>query len=238
MHHATKGSDPFDVRNYRPISLLCILSKLLETIIYDKIIDFVIPQVSSQQFGFLRKRSCVNQLLSFYSEIFSSVDRKIPCDVIFLDFQKAFDSIPHPELLFKLWAHGITGQLWNWFQSYLSNRTHFVYVEGSSSSVLPVKSGVPQGSVLGPLLFLLYVNDIPNIISYSTSYLFADDTKFMEVIDRCSKTTHIQQDLDTLHSWCSKWKLSLNSKKCAAIYASLLTIINIYCQWSSNSTSS
>ena len=86
-------------------------AKLLETIIYDKIIDFVIPQVSSQQFGFLRKRSSVNQLLSFYSEIFSSVDRRIPCDVIFLDFRKAFDSIPHPELLFKLWAHGITGQL-------------------------------------------------------------------------------------------------------------------------------
>ena len=194
-----KGSDPSDVHNYRPISLLCILSKILETIVYDKIIDFILPQISSQQFGFLRKRSCVNQLLSFYTQIFSSVDRKNPCDVIFLDFRKAFDTIPHPELLYKLWTHGITGPLWRWFQSYLSNRTHFVSVEGSSSSVLPVRSGVPQGSVLGPLLFLLYVNDIPTSISFSTSYLFADDTKFMEAVDQLLRSTHIQQDLDSLH---------------------------------------
>ena len=99
-----KGSDPSDVHNYHPISLLCILPNILETIkiVYDKIIDFILPQISSQQFGFLRKRSCVNQLLSFYSQIFSSVDQKNPCDVIFLDFRKAFDTLPHPELLYKL----------------------------------------------------------------------------------------------------------------------------------------
>ena len=148
---------------------------------------------------------------------------KNPCDVVFLDFRKAFDTIPHPELLYKLWTHGITGPLWRWFQSYLSNRTHFVSVEGSSSSILPVRSGVPQGSVLGPLLFLLYVNDIPTSISFSTSYnyLFADDTKFMEAVDQFSLSTHIQQDLDSLHTWCSEWKLSLNSKKCAAMRFSL-----------------
>ena len=95
----------------------------------------------------------------------------MPCDAVFLDFRKAFDTIPYPELLFKVWFHGITGPLWSWFQAYLSNRSHYVFVEGSSSNILPVKSGVPRGSVLGPLLFLIYVNDIPDAITFCRPYL-------------------------------------------------------------------
>ena len=172
-----KGSNPADVQNYRPISLLCIMSKILESIIYNKIIDFVCPFISAHQFGFLSKRSCINQLLSSFSYIVNSVDSKTSCDIVFRDFIKAFDPIPHSELLFKLWSYGITGPLWSWFQAYLANRSHFVFVDGCSSSSLPVRSGVPQGSVLGPLLFLLCVNDIPHVTKHCNPYLFTDDTK-------------------------------------------------------------
>ena len=109
--------------NYRPISLLCVLSKVLESIIYDKIIDFIYPQLSHPQFGFLRNRSCLTQLLSSFSSIYDAVEEKTSCDIGFLDFRKAFDSIPHSELLFKLWRMGIIGPLWCWFQSYLSGRS-------------------------------------------------------------------------------------------------------------------
>ena len=110
-----KCSDKSDVKNYRPISLLCIVSKVLEQIIYDKIIEFIHPLLSKHQFGFLKNRSCLTQLLSSFSYIVSSLDSKAPCDIVYLDFQKAFDTIPHSELLFKLWSLGITGPLWSWF---------------------------------------------------------------------------------------------------------------------------
>ena len=216
-----KTSDLSRVQNYRPISLLCILSKVLESIVYSKIIDFIRPQISNFQFGFLSNRSCLTQLLSSFSYIFSSIESKHPCDVVFLDFVKAFDTIPHQELLFKLWAHGITGPLWHWFKAYLNNRQHYVSVEGESSHVLPVKSGVPQGSVLGPLLFIIFVNDIPNSTSFCRSYLFADDTKFLESICQQDSCLQLQHDLDSLGAWCSTWKLSINNSKCAYLHFSL-----------------
>ena len=128
-----------EVANYRPISLLCVLSKVLESI-YDKIIDFIYPQLSHSQFGFLRNRSCLTQLLSSFSSIYDAVEEKASCDVVFLDFRNAFDSIPHSELLFKLWQMGTTGPLWCWFQSYLSGRSHLVSIEDSLSDPLHVYS--------------------------------------------------------------------------------------------------
>ena len=128
------------------------MSKVLESIIYNKIIDFIHPCLSKLQFGFLKGRSCLTQLLiTCFSKVFDSIDGNTPCDVIYLDFRKAFDSIPHLELLYKLWILGITGPLW--FRSYLNGHSHLVNVEGSSD-LLPVRLGVPQESVLGPLLFL------------------------------------------------------------------------------------
>ena len=147
-----KKGDRSLVENYRPISLLCIISKLFESIIYDKIFSFVGPLISSQQFRFLPNRSCISQLLIYFSQIYHCADHHVTSDVVFVDFKKAFDSVPHQELLFKLWKIGITGPLWLLFCNYLSNRYHFVSFNGASSERLPVLSGVPHaGKCTGSL---------------------------------------------------------------------------------------
>ena len=122
------------VENYRPISLLCTASKIHEKLVYDKIINnFIRPKLSIQQHGFLKNRSCLSQLLLSFNFIYDNLDKNIPVDVIYLDFRKAFDSVPHNELLLvKLWKLGITGQLWSWFQAYLNGRYHYVTIDGVS----------------------------------------------------------------------------------------------------------
>ena len=120
--------------------------------------------------------------------------------------------MPHSILLYKLWSIGVTGSLWHWFKCYLSNRHHFVQLETHSSSLLSVKSGVPQGSILGPLLFLIFVNDLPERISYSSLLLFADDSKIQNAISSSDDIAHLQSDIDALVSWTYTNSLFLNSK--------------------------
>ncbi len=145
---------------------------------------------------------------------------------MFLDFAKAFDSVPHNQLMYNLWLTGITGSLWLFFKDYLRNRKHFVEVEGCKSDLLPVQSGVPQGSVLGPLLFLIYVNDIPSLCSFSSVSLFADDPKLIASLNSASENLALQNDLDNLLSWCQSWRLSLNTSKCAYMNVSLSSSTN------------
>ena len=224
-------SDRTQAENYRPISLLCILSKVLESIIYDKIISFVRPFISAQQFGFLRKHSCLSQLLVYFSQIYHYANHHCESDAAYLDFKKAFDSVPHQELLYKFWRIGITGPLWLWFRSYLSNRSHFVSFAGASSECLPVLSGVPQGSILGPLLFLIYLNDLPEVISHFSIYLFEDNTKLVKLIRSEVDSSLLQEDINSLEQWCTNWNLSLNTQKCATVCLSLssLPLSNQYC---------
>jgi hypothetical protein len=170
-----KSGDRSSVKNYRPISLLCTISKVLERVVYNHIIDFVTQSISPRQFGFLRKRSTLQQLLIFLNTLYNSFTDNTSTDVI--DFKKAFDSVAHNELLVKLWEFGITGNLWKWFRAYLGHRRQYVSLNGCTSNTLPVISGVPQGSILGPILFLVFVNDLPSSVFSSTLYLFADDTK-------------------------------------------------------------
>ncbi len=144
--------------------------------IFQKIIDFIKPNLSEYQFGFMKNKSCVTQLLSAFSIIYEAVDNKKQVDMVYLDFKKAFNSVSHNELLYKLWRMGITGNLWCWFRC---NRSHYTSM---LSEKLPVISGVPHGSVLGPLLFIVYVNDIPESINYSHCFLFADDAKILKVV--------------------------------------------------------
>ena len=152
-----KAGDHNSANNYCPISLLSNTSKVLEQIIYSKIINHISRHISPLQFGFSRNCSTLQQLLIFLDHIINS---PLQSDVIYFDISKAFDTVSHSILLNKLWSIGITGVLWTWFKCYLTNRYQRVAINNCSSDLLPVISGVPQGSILGPLLFLVYINDI------------------------------------------------------------------------------
>ena len=212
-----KSGEKSSVRNYRPISLLCIVSKVLEKIVYDNIVEYVTQSTSVYQFGFLRGRSTLQQLLLFFHKILTSASQT---DVVYLDFKKAFDSVAHNELLLKLWKFGICGSLWLWFRAYLSNRLQYVSVGQSVSSVLPVLSGVPQGSILGPLLFIIFVNDLPTIASSSLLFLFADDAKCVMPVSSISDCLLLQNDLTRLVEWSTTWNLLLNEDKCSVTHFS------------------
>ena len=134
-------------------------------------------------------------------------------DVIFLDLSKAFDSVPYERLLLKLNRHGIDGPLLLWFGNFLKNRQQRVTIRGTFSTWSPVTSGVPQGTILGPTLFLLYVNDIPNVVTSSIK-MFADDTKIYREINNAEDTLALQSDLDCLENWTRSWQVKFNPLKC------------------------
>ena len=145
-------------------------------------------------------------------------------DVIYLDFRKAFDSVPHNELLYKLWKYEITGNLWLWFRAYLSSRTQCVKINGCLSGLLPVVSGVPQGSILGPLLFVLYINDMPDVLSSAIPYLFADDIKCLHMHKHTTSPqstlnqTLLQNDINALFDYGNSWHLFFNNTKCSHLH--------------------
>ena len=218
-HHSItpvyKSGDKSQVINYRPISLLCIISKVLERLVYDKLSAFIMKHniIHDSQFGFLQHRPAIQQLLTFLANIHNDINSNARCDVIYLDFRKAFDSVPHHELLLKLRKVGVNGSLWYWFRAYLLGRQQHVSISGCSSSSLPVISGVPQGSILGPLLFLIYINDLPSSSLFTKLFLFADDTKCLSRISSPSDSLLLQSDLDGVSSWSKKWLLAFNETK-------------------------
>ena len=181
--------------NYRPISLLSVISKVLERCVCNRFYEHVRDSINEAQHGFLHGRSCATQLLSTLHRIGQFLDKNTQTDILFLDFTKAFDSVDHVILLRKLKDYGIAGNLYRWFSYYLHNRTQRVVVEGAAPSWSPVTSGVPQGSILGLMLFLLFINDFPDVIPESTSTgLYADDTKLYREIstpDYCSQLQEV-----------------------------------------------
>jgi hypothetical protein len=166
--------------NYRPISLLPIVSKVLERCVYTNFYSHILHLITPYQHGFLRNRSCVTQLLSVLHTIGKNLDKNTQTDIVYLDFAKAFDSVDHSILLQKLKCYGVTGNLLGWFAVYLNNRRQRVVVDGVASRWAPVTSGAPQWSILaflGPALFVIFINDIPEVTDGTSPALFADDTK-------------------------------------------------------------
>ena len=169
------------VENYRPISLFPIVSKVFERCVLNSIMDHLYHVISPKQHGFCTGRSCVTNLLEALNHIGSLLDSGSQVDTIYLDMSKAFDKVSDRRLVHKLIQAGFGGNLLNWFCSYLSGRRQRVTVLGATSEDLPVTSRVPQGSILGPALFLLYVNDLPEVINSSSRVLmFAEDTKIFQ----------------------------------------------------------
>ena len=178
----------------------------MERVLRENIMDHLESNnlLSSHQHGFRSNRSCLTQLLEYFLEIHEIIDERDPVDAIYLDCQKAFDTVPLKRLLVKLEAYGITGKILNWIKSFLLGRTQRVVVKGEMSDVLDVWSGVPQGSVLGPLLFLIYINDLLDEIT-SKGKLFADDSKLFRKINSWDDCVALQSDLLKLQEWSSTW---------------------------------
>ena len=175
--YKNKGS-PFEAGNYRPISLLSNVDKILEKLVHKRMIKFLEDNkiLYNRQFGFRCKHSTVHGLITITEDIKKSIDDgKLTCGV-FIDLQKAFDTVDHKILLKKLEIYGFRGITNDWFSTYLSGRKQYVSVSGVDSNYRDIKHGVPQGSVLGPILFLIYINDLANATIYSRSFNFADDT--------------------------------------------------------------
>ena len=220
-----KGSKSL-ASNYRPISLTCICCKIYEQLIRQHIMNHVHAYISNKQHGFLPGRSCLSNLLEAVDIIFDMIANGENVDIFYLDFQKAFDTVPHFRLLVKLGSFGIHGKTLNVVQDFLSDRTFSVSVGDSKSKECNVTSGVPQGSVLGPLLFLLYINDLPDNIKNAV-LLFADDLK---MIAKSSTKEVNQQDLDNLVLWQNKWLIQFNTKdnKCKVLHAGKNNPCNSY----------
>ena len=213
-----KKGDKGNPANYRPISLTCILCKLLEHIIASNITKhFQVNNILYDlQHGFRERRSCETQLLELVDDLSRNLLLGHQTDLILLDFSKAFDKVNHLKLLYKLHQHGVQGATLQWVKSFLIGRRQSVLVNGETSDEVPVTSGVPQGSVLGPLLFLLYINDLPeNLISQVR--LFADDTAVYITVNNAAQEEILQQDLNRLQLWEEMWDMEFNPSKCTVM---------------------
>ena len=205
--------------NYRPVSLTSVICKLLERLIKYHMVEFLVKHklLNSSQHGFLKARSCLTNMLCFLEEITKWIDVGSPVDIIYLDFQKAFDKVPHQRLLLKLKAHGIGDSITDWIEQWLTERRQRVVVDGEVSNWKSVLRGVPQGSVLGHILFLIYINDLDDSIT-SNVLKFADDTKLFRKVNTDGDKQHLQNDLDRLVKWSEKWQMLFNFGKCKCLH--------------------
>ena len=211
-----KSGSTEEVNNYRPISLLPLFDKIIEKIAHRELYAFIEEHniLYKKQFGFRRRNSTAHSLIEITEQIKESIDNgKFGCG-IFIDLKKAFDTVNHEILLCKLEHYGVRGNMLQWFKSYLTDRKQYVFYNGVSSEIKTITCGVPQGSVLGPLLFLLYINDLPNISEKLDFYLFADDTNiYFESKNLKFLEKTVNEELKKLSTWLNVNRLALNVSK-------------------------
>lgn len=211
-----KSEDKKSVSNYRPVSVLTAFSKIFERAMYNRIWTFINKNkiISDNQYGFRSKHSTYMAILNLIDKITAQIENKNFNIGIFLDLSKAFDTLNHKILLNKLHHYGLRGMVHNWLSSYLTNRQQYVQIGKIKSRVTNIQCGVPQGSILGPLLFILYINDLTNIIDDANIILFADDTNiFLSSKDLVTLTEKTNSVLSKISNWFQLNKLSLNIKK-------------------------
>ena len=213
-----KRGDKQSASNYRPISLTCIVSKLLEKIVHKHLYSLLESHdlLQDHQFGFRRKRSTTSLLMTAIHDWATCLDLSQTTHCLFLDMSKAFDSVPHRRLLLKLQLYGVGGALLTWFDHFLTTRRQRVSLNGCFSSWRHVTSGVPQGSILGPLLFILYIDDIAKSVDCKIK-VFADDITIYQRILSIQDCYSLQHNLDSCLQWCSRWQMNLSPVKCEAL---------------------
>ena len=210
-----------DPGNYRPVSLTSIPCKVMEACIRDELVDHLTRNmlINPSQHGFMKNKSVTTNLLEFLEVVTSDIDHGHALDIVYLDFAKAFDKVPHALLLDQLTAHRVGGQIHKWMKSWLLGRSQRVVLNGEVSDWAPVGSGVPQGSVLGPLCFLVYINDLDNNANLVRILKkFADDTKLGHLADSQQDIAALQASLDNLCDWADRWGMAFNVSKCKVMH--------------------
>lgn len=212
-----KSGSRGNVENYRGVAILPTIGKLFESIVTRVLTEKFRKIISKTQHGFMKYRSTATNLVEFVSYATKVMESNHQLDVIYTDFKKAFDRVKHSILLYKLNQMGVHSSLLAWISSYLSGRSQFVKLAGWSSRTFSVTSGVPQGSHLGPLLFILFMDDVTEVFQSSTCLLYADDLKIFKKIKNVLDASALQRDLNRFLQWCDVNQLYLNTKKCNVI---------------------
>ena len=227
-----KSGDETDVSNYRPISILPTLSKVFERTMYNRLVSFLNSNniLDNNQYGFRKGRSTAQAIMNNLEFVYSSLDIGKTVLSIFLDFRKAFDCVDHSILLAKLYEYGIRGPAYLWFKSYLTNRKQYVSCNGNSSILSDISFGVPQGSILGPLLFIIYINDLPKTNPFFKFTLFADDSTLTCAMDSSDSEViarTVETHLIPINNWLQSNKLAVNHSKTNFINFSYRKLCNI-----------
>jgi hypothetical protein len=224
-----KKGNKSDVQNYRPVSLTSITCKIMESIIKDAVLEHLdeFLLIKQSQHGFTKGRSCLTNLLEFLEDVTKSLDDSNPVDIVYLDFAKAFDKVPFQRLFKKLYSHGVGGKILGWIQNWLTGRKQKVGINKIYSRWQNVVSGVPQGSVLGPLLFVIYINDLDcNIVSKLCK--FADDTKLGRSVKNVVEVDKLREDLNRIYQWSVDWQMLFNVDKCTVMHMGRTNLKNDY----------